>query len=313
MRQTVLETTEPSLTWIDVIAPDRAELTELAQEFGFHSMSVEDCLDPWHLPKVERMGDTTFLILRVFDSNSPPTGGTIQDITRKIAIYYRAGLVITIHRVDLPAVHAARDQFSHWSGAGTLHETRILGFIINAALDSFEAPLDLAERTVDACEDALMSQHMPTPDLQVVHGVKRRVGLIKRLLWQTNSVIQRLVPVQERSGAVFQDVKESAEGYFFYAEQLLDEVNNLQSLHVSLASQRAGEVMRVLTVFSAFFLPLTFIVGIYGMNFHWMPELQHHWGYPAVLALMAGVSIAIAVWFRRRGWLGRGTGRGGDS
>ncbi len=304
MRQTVLETTEPSLTWIDVIAPDRAELTELAREFGFHSMSVEDCLDPWHLPKVERMGDTTFLILRVFDSNSPPTGGTIQDITRKIAIYYRAGLVITIHRVDLPAVHAARDQFSHWSGAGTLHETRILGFIINAALDSFEAPLDVAERTVDSCEDALMNQHMPTPDLQTVHEVKRRVGLIKRLLWQTNSVIQRLVPVQERSGAVFQDVKESAEGYFFYAEQLLDSVNNLQSLHVSLASQRAGEVMRVLTVFSAFFLPLTFIVGIYGMNFHWMPELQHRWGYPGVLILMAGVCVAIALWFRRRGWLG---------
>ncbi|MHB1328996.1 MAG: CorA family divalent cation transporter, partial [Gemmatimonadales bacterium] len=252
----------------------------------------------------ERIGDTTFLILRVFDPNSPETGGTIQDITRKIAIYFRAGLIITVHRVDLPAVRLARERFVDWSGTGTLHETRILGYLINSALDSFEAPLDVAERTIGVCEDTLLTQNSPAPDLQTVHGIKRRIGVIKRLLWQTNSVIQRLVPVQERAGAVFQDVKENAESYYFYAEQLLDEINNLQSLHVAMASQRAGDVMRVLTVFSAFFLPLTFIVGIYGMNFEWMPELRHRWGYPGVLVLMGAVCVGIAVWFRRRGWLG---------
>ena len=95
------------------------------------------------------------------------------------------------------------------------------------------------------------------------------------------------------------------ESYHFYADELMEEVNNLLSIHLAMASHRTNEVMRVLTVFSAFFLPLTFIVGIYGMNFDRMPELRSPWGYPIVMLLMVGISWAIFAWFRRRGWLGR--------
>jgi magnesium transporter len=89
----------------------------------------------------------------------------------------------------------------------------------------------------------------------------------------------------------------------FYADELVDDVNNLLSVQLALASHRTNEVVRVLTVFSVFFLPLTFIVGVYGMNFQFMPELRERWGYPSVLAGMAVVTLAIYVWFRRRGWL----------
>jgi magnesium transporter len=88
-----------------------------------------------------------------------------------------------------------------------------------------------------------------------------------------------------------------------YADELLEEVNSLLSIQLALASHRTNEVVRVLTVFSVFFLPLTFIVGIYGMNFDFMPELRQRWGYPAVLAGMGAVTLAIYLWFRRRGWL----------
>jgi magnesium transporter len=89
----------------------------------------------------------------------------------------------------------------------------------------------------------------------------------------------------------------------FYADELVDDVNNLLSIQLALASHRTNEVVRVLTVFSVFFLPLTFIVGVYGMNFQYMPELHQRWGYPAVMLGMALVTFAIYVWFRRRGWL----------
>jgi magnesium transporter len=88
-----------------------------------------------------------------------------------------------------------------------------------------------------------------------------------------------------------------------YADELVEDVNNLLSIQLALASHRTNEVVRVLTVFSVFFLPLTFIVGVYGMNFKYMPELSERWGYPAVLAGMAVVTVAIYIWFRRRGWL----------
>jgi magnesium transporter len=89
----------------------------------------------------------------------------------------------------------------------------------------------------------------------------------------------------------------------FYADELLDDVNNLLSMHIALAAHRTNEVVRVLTIFSVFFLPLTFIVGVYGMNFRFMPELQHPWGYPVVLGAMGIVTLAIYLWFRSRGWL----------
>lgn len=85
--------------------------------------------------------------------------------------------------------------------------------------------------------------------------------------------------------------------------QILDDVNNLRNLAMAFAGQRTNEVVRVLTVFSVFFMPLTFIVGIYGMNFEFMPELSKRWGYPAVLIFMAIVTFLIYLWFKRKKWL----------
>jgi magnesium transporter len=114
-----------------------------------------------------------------------------------------------------------------------------------------------------------------------------------------------MAPAAGRASALLRDVQENAESYHFYADELLDDANTLLSVELALASHRTSEVMRVLTVFSVFFLPLTFIVGVYGMNFEFMPELRHRWGYPAVLAGMAVVTLAIYRWFRHRGWLRR--------
>ena len=122
--------------------------------------------------------------------------------------------------------------------------------------------------------------------------MRRQVTLCKRLLWRTVDVTQRMVPAAGRAATLFRDVQENAESYHFYADELLDDANTLLSVQLALASHRTSEVMRVLTVFSVFFLPLTFIVGVYGMNFDFMPELRERWGYPAVLGFMAMVTLA---------------------
>lgn len=95
------------------------------------------------------------------------------------------------------------------------------------------------------------------------------------------------------------------ESLHFYADEIADNAGALMNLYFAMASQRTNNVMRILTVFSAFFLPLTFLVGIYGMNFQWMPELTQRWGYPAVWGVMLLVTLGIGLWFRRRGWLQR--------
>ena len=119
----------------------------------------------------------------------------------------------------------------------------------------------------------------------------------------TLDLIQKLKASSEAQAPRLQDLKENAEGLYFAADELLEDVNNLVNLQLSLAAHQTNEVMRVLTVFSVFFMPLTFLVGIYGMNFEFMPELKHPWGYPGVLSLMLVTSLAIYAWFKRRGWL----------
>ena len=305
MQQTVYHSEQPPFTWIDVTAPTPAELQELAARYHLPATAVEDCLDPEHLPKYERFNDSIFLILRVYDPVAPASAATVQELTRKIALFLRAEMALTVHRIDLPTIAVVRERFSG-PAAEACSGTALLSALVNATLDSYDKPLQQAEDDIDRFEEGLFRPDMATPPLEQIHVLKRRVGLIKRMLWQTQNVIVRMTPTGERMVPLYQDLKENTESYHFWADQLQEDLNNLLGMHVTMASHRTNEVMRVLTVFSAFFLPLTFIVGIYGMNFHFMPELGKRWGYPAVIAVMVTVCVVIYIWFRRRGWMGRG-------
>jgi magnesium transporter len=230
----------------------------------------------------------------------------VQDVTRKIAIFSRGDLLLTIHRAELPVLAAVEKEWAGRCGVGEKTTVpALLAGIAIASLGSYDTPLEDAEDTVRQFELALFEPKVKSPDLLAIHQLKRRVGLIRRLLWLMMGVVTKVGGSQERSTPLYQDVRDTAESYLFYADQLLDETQGLLGTYLAVASHRTSEVMRVLTVFSAFFLPLTFIVGIYGMNFEFMPELRQRWGYPAVLLGMALVSLAIALWFRRRGWLRR--------
>lgn len=292
----------PHCRWIDVVGPTAAELTALAAEFDLPPTAVEDSLDPEHLPKLERFGETTFLILRARDRSAPDDASTPQELTRKVAIFQREGLLVTVHRVDLQELSDLRDRFGVPGEADPSH-VALLAALILAILDSYDFPLGVNEAKLDAFEEGLFDDDIPAPTLREMHNLKRRIGLTRRLLWQMSNVLSKLVPPAERAEPVYQDMRESAEAYLFWVEQIYDEVTQLLQLHLAMSSNKTNEVMRVLTVFSAFFLPLTFVVGVYGMNFVNMPELRTSSGYFVVLGVMVAMSAGVYIWFRRRGWL----------
>jgi magnesium transporter len=304
MISTVL-TSKSGFKWLDVVQPTTEELTQLAEAHGLHATAVKDCLDPEHLPKYERYGDLTFIIMRAFDEVSDPHAETIQQITRKIAVFFTDKYFITIHRKDQAFFARLREEHLQRAKGREVRLSYVLTDLVNAVVSTYEKPLEDAEHTIEQFEDSLFDSSRDNPPLQEIHVLKRRVNLMKRLLWQTMAVIHKMKPPFERNAPLFQDASENAESYHFYADELLEEVNNLLSIHLSMASHKTNEVMRVLTVFSAFFLPLTFIVGVYGMNFEHMPELKSRYGYLAVMLVMFLVSAAIFIWFRRRGWLRR--------
>jgi magnesium transporter len=310
--QTVVRRADPAFVWEDVVAPSEDELHQLAQRYDLQPTSLNDCLDPEHLPKFEQFDRYAFAIIRVFDERSSRSCTTVE-LTRKVAIFYGPAFLLTVHRREQAWLTALIGKFRDETqtkakrGADGLLAS-LLTQLLNAALDTYQHPLELVEARIDAFEETVFAGgDRPRPsfttELREIHVLKRQVTLIKRLLWRTVDVVQRMTPLSGPSVSLFRDVQENLESFHFYVDEMLDDANTLLTIQLSLASHRTGEVMRVLTVFSVFFLPLTFIVGVYGMNFEFMPELHTRWGYPVVLVAMSLVTLTIYLWFRRNGWL----------
>jgi magnesium transporter len=309
--RTVLQRADPPLVWLDVVEPTADELAEIARAHGIQSTAVNDCLDPEHLPKFEQFDTHVFAIIRAFDEQSERTCATTQELTRKLAIFSGPSFIITIHRTEQPWLTALLTKFESEQGTRPGKEglqTYLLTQVLNAAVDTYLRPMEAIEARIDAFEELVFKgrdsdSRAFAEDLREVHVLKRQVTLIKRLLWRTLEVVQRMSPSTGRAATLFRDVQENIESSHFYADELLDDANTMLNVQLALAAHRTGEVMRILTVFSVFFLPLTFVVGVYGMNFDFMPELRTRWGYPAVLAVMGLIVLSIYLWFRRRGWL----------
>jgi magnesium transporter len=305
----IINSTDPPFVWVDVVEPAPNELAEVARRYNLHPTSVEDSLEPAHLPKYERIGSTTFMIVRAIDTAAPGDCSTLHELTRKVAIFYGTDFMITIHRTEQPFLTEIVEEHRNSAPPDGVEERRkgflprLLIRIVNDSIATYQKPLEDAEAAIDMFEATVFGEHEFSGLLRRIYLVKRRITLMRRMLLHTLDAVKKLVPGSEPTAPLYQDLRENVESMHFFAEELLEDVNNLLSIQLALASHRTNEVVRVLTVFSVFFLPLTFIVGVYGMNFAHMPELRERWGYPAVLAGMGFVTLVIYLWFRRRGWL----------
>ena len=147
-----------------------------------------------------------------------------------------------------------------------------------------------------------MVRKMSNDQLEALYFIKRQASISQKVLMLMLEPINHITTFREGAAAL-QDVKDQHLKMLTLYSQAVEDVNNLMNMYMSFAAQRTNEVMKILTIFSAFLLPLTFIVGVYGMNFEYMPELRQRWGYPTVLFLMALITIGIYSWFRRKKWL----------
>jgi magnesium transporter len=304
MRQVVLETASPRFRWVDVTAPTLPELEGLAAEYGLHPLAVQDCLDPEHRPKYERMGTTTFLILRAVDETATEHADTAQALTRKVAVFFNKEFLLTVHRAELRFLEELKAGARSVTPAGVCAPHVIA--IANAVIDTFWPLLDEAEGAISSLEDQKVDFRDRTTVIRKTFRLKRRLNALRITARHILETVKRLAAAGEDHlpGSPFlTDLKENAETLYFATDEIMEDVNNLLSLELAAADHDTNEVMRVLTVFAAFFLPLTFIVGIYGMNFDVMPELRWPFGYPVVIAIMVAVCGVIYSWFKRKGWL----------
>lgn len=308
MIQTVLE--QPGLgRWIDIENPTQKELQQIASQYGLLPNLVEDCLEPEHLPKFEKVPGAIFLILRAYDSQCLLESDTVQELTRKVAIFFADDFLISIHRKEEAFLTKIKNTLSQGKIAADTTLPQILIDLIHSAVLTYETPIDFLQTQFESFETQIFDPEM---SIAVREGyfLKRKASVFRRILKLTNEVVTKLSSVTTISPSNLQDLRESVEHCLFFTDEIQENTTSLLNLHVSLSSQRnneasfrTNEVMKILTIFSVFFLPLNFIAGVYGMNFKYMPELENPYGYFGALAFMAVVTGLIAYWFHKRNWI----------
>jgi magnesium transporter len=285
--------------WIDLTQPTKAELNEVANRYGLHAALVEDCLQPDHLPKHELVGDSQFVILRAFNANATDEADTIQEVTDKIAVFFGTDFILTVHRPEFPFLSAIKNEFVDAGKCPSPYH--VLFRIFSQVVASYDQPLSHLIREIDLYEPRIFLQRK-TPDLlKDLYYIKRRATVMDNVFELSKIIHENLKG--KISALQYNHLKDEFVRLQTSTRQVVDNVTNLLNIYISLSAQRTGEVMRVLTVFSVFFMPLTFIVGIYGMNFDNMPELRWHYGYFYTIFFMIGVTLSIYLWFRRKGWM----------
>jgi magnesium transporter len=301
MVQQYAKTQKSGFEWLDIVNPLPEELQEIATQYNLHANALKDCLQPGHLPKYELIGETSFVIVRLYTPDTPEEeADTIQELTNKVAIFYSEKFLITIHRKPLTFIEEIKaDIVDTGRCRGTFH---LLNRVVRGSLLTYEAPADILSRSLEYYEDRIFLKEKTQPVLKGLYFQKRKIDLIRRMLLLTRDVIENIDDPAENNPNT-RDTRDLYVRLQTMYDTLSDNTNQLFNIYFSLASHRTNEVIRVLTIFSVFFMPLTFIAGIYGMNFDVMPELRHPWGYPGALGLMAVITLGIFLWFKRKGWL----------
>ena len=256
------------------------------------------------------------VVLRAYDRECHEAADTVQELTRKIAIFYSDRFVLTVHRKDQSFIEAMIQKWSKRAKSDmAVTPEHILCEILVEVVKTYQTPVFDCVANLEQFEMEIFGAGTHKK-FRIHNGyyLKRKASVFKRMLRATLDPLNHIMAVAEADlQPHFQNAKDIIDGIVFYADEISESLSSLLNLHISLesqrtneASRRTNEVMRVLTIFSCFFLPINFIASIYGMNFEHIPETKWPYGYYFALSLMMTVVIAIFVWFRRKGWLKSG-------
>ena len=286
--------------WVDLSAPGDGEIKQVAEQYGLHEASIKDCMQPDHLPKHELFDNYTFIIVRVLASNPPHEADTIQELTNKVSIFVGVDFLITVHRAEQQLITPVK---AKQIDTGRCQSPPfLLNMLIREAILTFELPGIKLSKSLDGYEEQVFLQRRKSPVLRDLYFVKRKIDVIRRLMLLSYEIVDN-IDNTDNSDVHSRDLRDLYIRTKTLFDNLSENTAQLLSVYFSIASQRTNEIMRILTIFSVFFMPITFIAGIYGMNFRFMPELEWYYGYPAAILVMVAISIGIYYWFKRKGWL----------
>ncbi len=280
-----------SFTWIDIENANKKELEVIASKYNLNYFLIKDALDIGHLPKYEQLHQHDFFIFRAYTSNVRLNIDEIGEMSNKIAFFIFDDKLITIHRAHFPFLIFEEEKDIKISE----FFLKIVGFMI----DSFKTPtLEISDKITEI-EKTIFLKDYRAVLTEELYYIKTQSRILKKILSITEATILKSQDKYKVS-YIYQDIQDTLLNLLTVNEESVDNSTHLMNTYLSLSDQKNNEVVRLLTIFSVFFLPLNFIAGVYGMNFLFMPELSWKLGYAFALCLMAIVVVVIYLWFRRK-------------
>lgn len=287
----IKKTNFENFNWIDICNPDKTNLDAIAIEFNLDYFQIKDSLETGHLPKFEKQEKYNFLILRAYTANFEERTTNITDLSNKIAFFYSSKKIITIHRTVFDFLENIPIQFSS--------SEELLIYLIYKMMETFEQPAYFFSDKIDEIEKTIFLTDYSKVSLEDLYYQKTKTRITKKLLQISQNVINQL-EVSDLSKTALQDIKDKLLSLHLSYDEVMENSNNLLNTYLSVNAQKNNDAMKLLTIFSAFFLPLTFIAGIYGMNFENMPEFKWRFGYFILLGVMIIIALIIFGWFKRK-------------
>jgi magnesium transporter len=295
---------KPAVKWIDVDGLHEVEILErLGDCFGFHPLVLEDILNTGQRPKMEDLGEYVFVVLRMLSSDA--NSGVDSE---QVSILLGPDFVVSLQEREGDVFDPIRERIRTGRGRVRRKGADYLAYtLLDAVVDRYFIVLEQLGDRIELLEDELVTR--PTTEtLQAIHDLKSEMIFLRKSVWPLREAISGLERgesslIQESTGIYLRDLYDHTIQVIDTVETLRDMVSGMLDIYLSSVSNRMNEVMKVLTIIATIFIPLTLVVGIYGMNFQYMPELAWRWGYPMVWAVMAVIGALMLAYFRRQRWL----------
>jgi magnesium transporter len=299
---------KPTVTWIDVTGVHDIDIIQqLGQKFGLHQLALEDIVNTGQRPKIDEYDDHFFIVLRELQWQE----GLIAD---QISLFFGKNFVITFQELEGDVFDPVRERLRRGRARIRQLGADYLAYaLLDKLVDEMFPILEMYGERLEDLEDGLI-ERPNRKMLHEVHRIRRDLVVLRRTVWPEREIANILL--REDSDLISAETKLYLRDVYDHTVQIVeiietyrDIVGGMLDVYLSSLSNRMNEVMKVLTIISTIFIPLTFIVGIYGMNFDTrvsplnMPELEWYYGYPAVMIGMLIIAIGMLIYFRRRKWL----------
>ncbi len=296
---------ETGVAWINVDGVQDVDLLKaLGDAYGLHPLVVEDIANTEQRPKREDYGDHLFIVLKMLS----PENGRVR--AEQVSLVITRHVILTFQEHDKPGdcldpLRARiRSDASRLRSAGA----DFLAYgVVDAVVDNYFVVLEQLGDAVERIEDTAASD--PTANgAQSIHELRRELLVMRRAVWPLRDLVAQLLRresplIGEQTAVYLRDVYDHLVQVIDTTEALRDLLSSLLEVELTRTSLRMNETMKALTLIATVFIPLTFIVGVYGMNFDDMPELHWSWAYPALWSFMIAIGVGMVVWFKRKRWL----------